>query len=129
MPLLGRLMSELKYNRVLLKLSGESFCKPGVFGIDGDALKSIAERIAEICRLGPEVAGVVEWIAGFASIATGVAVLLVLSATGWRVVRARIQAAGHAEAAQASSAGAERSDPVHDVTPSVHDPVIQPRTA
>jgi len=75
-----------------------------------------------------EVAGVVEWIAGFASIATGVAVLLVLSATGWRAVRARMHAAGHAEAAQASSAGAERSDPLHDVTPSVHDPVIRPRT-
>jgi len=52
-------MGELKYNRVLLKLSGESFCKPGVFGIDGDALKSIAERIAEICTLGPQVAVVV----------------------------------------------------------------------
>ena len=75
-----------------------------------------------------EVAGVVEWIAGFASIATGVAVLLVLSATGWRALRARMHAAGHAEAAQASSAGAERSDPLHDVTPSVHDPAIRPRT-
>jgi len=48
-----------KYKRVLLKLSGESFCKPGEFGIDGAALKSIAERILEICELGPEVAVVV----------------------------------------------------------------------
>ena len=52
-------MAKGKYKRVLLKLSGESFCKPGEFGIDGAALKSIAERILEICELGPEVAVVV----------------------------------------------------------------------
>ena len=52
-------MAESKYNRVLLKLSGESFCRPGQFGIDGSALASIAERIAEICKLGPQVAAVV----------------------------------------------------------------------
>ena len=52
-------MGKSKYERVLLKLSGESFCKPGEFGIDGGALKSIAERISEICKLGPEVAVVV----------------------------------------------------------------------
>ena len=44
---------------MLLKLSGESFCKPGGFGIDGSALESIAKRISEICKLGPEVAVVV----------------------------------------------------------------------
>jgi uridylate kinase len=53
------MMAESKYNRVLLKLSGESFCRPGEFGIDGEALESIAERIAEICKLGPQVAVVV----------------------------------------------------------------------
>jgi len=52
-------MGECKYKRVLLKLSGESFCKPGQFGIDGAALESIAQRIAEICKLGPQVAVVV----------------------------------------------------------------------
>jgi uridylate kinase len=52
-------MAKSKYNRVLLKLSGESFCKPGQFGIDGAALASIAERIAEICKIGPQVAVVV----------------------------------------------------------------------
>lgn len=52
-------MAEIKYKRILLKLSGESFCKPGGFGIEGDPLESIAERIAEICKLGPEVAVVV----------------------------------------------------------------------
>ena len=52
-------MAESKYNRVLLKLSGETFCRPGQFGIDGSELGSIAERIAEICKLGPQVAVVV----------------------------------------------------------------------
>jgi len=52
-------MAKSEYNRVLLKLSGESFCRPDGFGIDGDALGSLAERIAEICKLGPQVAVVV----------------------------------------------------------------------
>jgi uridylate kinase len=52
-------MAEIKYKRVLLKLSGESFCRPGGFGIEGEALESIAERIAQICKLGPQVAIVV----------------------------------------------------------------------
>ena len=52
-------MANYKYKRVLLKLSGESFCKPGGFGIEGSALESIAVRILEISRLGPQVAIVV----------------------------------------------------------------------
>jgi uridylate kinase len=52
-------MGECKYQRVLLKLSGESFCQPGQYGIDGAALQSIAERIIEVCKLGPQVAVVV----------------------------------------------------------------------
>lgn len=52
-------MAKSKYKRVLLKLSGQSFCKQGEFGIDGGALESIAKRIAEICKLGPQVAVVV----------------------------------------------------------------------
>jgi len=52
-------MAESKYKRVLLKLSGESFCSPGGFGIDGVALGSISERIFQLCKLGPQVAIVV----------------------------------------------------------------------
>lgn len=52
-------MSEVKYKRVLLKLSGESFCTPGGFGIEGAPLESIAERIIRICKLGPQIAIVV----------------------------------------------------------------------
>ncbi len=50
---------ELKYKRVLLKLSGESFCKNGGFGIDGDCLASIAERIIQVKSLGMQIAIVV----------------------------------------------------------------------
>ena len=52
-------MAELKYKRILLKLSGESFCESGSSGIDGIQLESIAERIAQIQKLGTEVAIVV----------------------------------------------------------------------
>ncbi|TFG44647.1 MAG: UMP kinase [Candidatus Brocadiia bacterium] len=52
-------MSKCKYKRVLVKLSGESFCKPGGFGIEGEALEPIARRIAELCKLGPQISVVV----------------------------------------------------------------------
>jgi len=52
-------MGECKYSRVLLKLSGESFCQPGEFGIHGPSLESLAERIVDIRKLGPQVAVVV----------------------------------------------------------------------
>jgi len=52
-------MAKARYNRILLKLSGESFCRPGGGGIDGEVLARIAERISEICKLGPDVAVVV----------------------------------------------------------------------
>jgi len=52
-------MARSPYKRVLLKLSGESFCDKGRSGIDGEALESIAQRVLEICKLGPQVAVVV----------------------------------------------------------------------
>lgn len=52
-------MPKKLYKRILLKLSGESFCTPGGFGIEGKAIESIAERIARLCKLGPQVAIVV----------------------------------------------------------------------
>ncbi|TSA45058.1 UMP kinase [bacterium] len=52
-------MAKSKYKRVLLKLSGESFCRPGGFGIEGESLRSVAERISDICKLGPQVSVVV----------------------------------------------------------------------
>ena len=52
-------MAKSKYKRVLLKLSGESFCRPGGFGIDGNVLASIAERLMHLRGLATEVAVVV----------------------------------------------------------------------
>ncbi len=49
-------MAKSKYKRVLLKLSGESFCKPGGFGIDGEQVESIAQRVVKLLDLGCEVA-------------------------------------------------------------------------
>ncbi len=52
-------MAEIRYKRILLKLSGESFCKPGGYGLDVSSLESIASRIAQLSRLGAQVALVV----------------------------------------------------------------------
>ena len=47
------------YKRVVLKISGESFSTPGVFGIDPDELNTIARQIADAAKLGTELAIVV----------------------------------------------------------------------
>ncbi|NIA17363.1 MAG: UMP kinase [Planctomycetes bacterium] len=52
-------MAGLKYKRILLKLSGESFCESGSGGINGRQLESIADRLVQIRKLGTEIAIVV----------------------------------------------------------------------
>lgn len=52
-------MAQSQYKRILLKLSGESLCVRGGSGIDGEALESVAQRVKEICTLGPQVCVVV----------------------------------------------------------------------
>jgi uridylate kinase len=47
------------YKRVLLKISGEAFCKPGGFGIDSDELSVISSEIARAKDTGTELAVVV----------------------------------------------------------------------
>lgn len=47
------------YKRALLKISGEAFCKPGGFGIDGPELDVIAQEIATAAKVGTELAVVV----------------------------------------------------------------------
>ncbi len=49
-------MSDIKYKRILLKLSGESLADKSGFGIDVYAAESIAKRIKEVFELGVEVA-------------------------------------------------------------------------
>ena len=52
-------MSTPKYKRVLLKISGEAFCREGGHGIDIDEARSIARQIVEACKAGTQVAVVV----------------------------------------------------------------------
>ncbi|MCA9297702.1 MAG: UMP kinase [Phycisphaerales bacterium] len=47
------------WHRVLLKLSGEAFCKPGSFGIDPEELGVIAREVADASTLGTQIAVVV----------------------------------------------------------------------
>lgn len=48
-----------KYRRVVLKISGEEFGKPGVVGIDGQAIHRISEEVIRVAKLGVQVAVVV----------------------------------------------------------------------
>ncbi|MDX9912365.1 MAG: UMP kinase [Phycisphaerales bacterium] len=52
-------MPKPRYQRVLLKLSGESFCEPGGFGIDAHELGLIATEVADARATGADVAVVV----------------------------------------------------------------------
>src|SRR5215212_4569246 len=52
-------MSDPKYKRVLLKISGEGFCPEGGFGIEGDELNGIARELVDVCKTGIELAVVV----------------------------------------------------------------------
>jgi uridylate kinase len=48
-----------KYKRVLLKISGEGFCKETGFGIDADELENIARQCVEVSQMGVQLAIVV----------------------------------------------------------------------
>ncbi len=52
-------MAELKYKRILLKLSGEALMGPQGYGIDHDVVKGIAEELKEIKQLGVELSIVI----------------------------------------------------------------------
>ncbi len=52
-------MSELRYKRVMLKLSGEMLGGNKGFGIDGDALSFVASEIADVQKMGIEVSVVI----------------------------------------------------------------------
>lgn len=51
--------TEAKYNRILIKLSGEALAGEGEFGIDTNKAHSLAEEIKEVHDLGVEIALVV----------------------------------------------------------------------
>ncbi|MCC6500936.1 MAG: UMP kinase [Anaerolineales bacterium] len=52
-------MSDMKYKRIMLKLSGEALGGKTGFGIDVDEAESIANRIKEVHEMGVEVALVI----------------------------------------------------------------------
>jgi len=52
-------MSDIKYKRILLKLSGEALAGKSGYGIDVHEAESIANRIKEVFELGVEVAVVI----------------------------------------------------------------------
>ena len=47
------------YKRVLLKISGEGFCPEGGFGIEAAELNAIARELADVARMGVQLAVVV----------------------------------------------------------------------
>ncbi len=52
-------MADPKYQRVVLKISGEAFTVPGVTGLDGDELQRMAEEIKLVVDLGVQLCVVV----------------------------------------------------------------------
>ena len=52
-------MNNLKYRRVLLKLSGEALAGPKALGIDLNSIDAICQDLAEVASLGLEVALVI----------------------------------------------------------------------
>ncbi len=52
-------MSDLKYKRILLKLSGEALGGKSGYGIDVDEAESIANRVKEVYNMGVQVAIVI----------------------------------------------------------------------
>ncbi len=52
-------MPQLKYKRILLKLSGEALAPPEGRGVDPKAAEVLAKRIGEVHRLGVQVAVVI----------------------------------------------------------------------
>jgi uridylate kinase len=51
--------SSLTYKRVLLKISGEGFCREGSFGIEAPELENIARQCVDVAHMGVELAIVV----------------------------------------------------------------------
>jgi uridylate kinase len=47
------------YSRILLKISGEGFCREGSFGIEAPELDAIAEQCVEVAKTGVQLAIVV----------------------------------------------------------------------
>jgi uridylate kinase len=67
-------MAACAYKRVLLKVSGEGFCKPGACGLDPEEVRTIARQVKEVVENGCELAIVVgggNFIRGYQFAQTG----------------------------------------------------------
>ena len=67
-------MADPAYKRVLLKVSGEGFCKAGGFGLDPEEVRTIARQVKEVAQGGCELAIVVgggNFIRGYQFAQTG----------------------------------------------------------
>jgi uridylate kinase len=53
------MMSDMRYKRILLKISGEGLCREGGFGIEASELITMAEQIVQVAKSGVQVAVVV----------------------------------------------------------------------
>ena len=51
--------AQLRYSRVVVKLSGEALCQPGGVGVKTDALKAAASELTEAAGLGLQIAVVI----------------------------------------------------------------------
>jgi len=52
-------MAQCAYKRVLLKVSGEGFCKPGGFGVDPEEVRTVARQVKEVADAGCQLAIVI----------------------------------------------------------------------
>ena len=52
-------MSKVKYNRIILKLSGEALAGDRGFGINPPVIKNVAQEIKDIFKLGVQIGIVV----------------------------------------------------------------------
>jgi uridylate kinase len=52
-------MSDLRYKRILLKLSGEALMGDGAYGIDRPTLDDMAAQVADVVKLGVQIAIVI----------------------------------------------------------------------
>jgi len=52
-------MAQCAYKRVLLKVSGEGFCKPGGFGVDPEEVSTVARQVKEVADAGCQLAIVI----------------------------------------------------------------------
>lgn len=59
MPTVHKRMDQPKYNRVVLKLSGEALAGKAGYGIDAEMIDSISAQVKEVVELGVQVAIVV----------------------------------------------------------------------